>query len=181
MIFALKSIAVTYPENGTYTSQIFDTRLSNPSYGDIQYHADIPYGTALTTKIRSGDQSDLSDASDWSTILASSVNPRLAGTSYKRYVQFQVQMESSSNGLSTPQLKDLTLDWTGEMQLVNISGTITKGPEYGIFNVLVDGMPLQSALSIDLMIYKDIYSLNKATKRITSSLVSDIRPRNTGK
>jgi hypothetical protein len=180
-IFGLASVTASYPENGTYTSQIFDTRLESPTYGEVAWNAVVPAGTVLTTKVRSGDLPDLSDASDWSVLSASSVNPRSTSTAYKRYVQFQAQMQSSSDGLSTPKLKDITIDWTGELQLVNISGIMTKGPDYGIFEVLVDGVPLQSAMSVDLMIYKDIYSLNKVTKRVTSSLITDIRPRNTGK
>jgi len=179
-IFGLKSIDVTYPEKGTYTSQIFDTRLTTPNYGDISWNAEIPAGTDLDMKVRSGDQSDLSDASDWSAITASSVNPRAVGGIHKRYIQFQVVLTSSSDGLSTPKLKDLTIDWTGDMQLVNISGTFTKGPEYGIVEVLVDDLPLQSAMEVDLRIYKDIFSFKGSTKRVTSSLATDIRPRNTG-
>jgi hypothetical protein len=180
-IYGLCALTVSYPESGTYTSQIFDTRLSTPTYGDLSWNEEIPAGTTLTTKIRSGSQPDLSDADDWSTLSASSSNPRSTGISDDRYVQFQTQMQSSSDGLSTPKLKDLTIEWTGEMQLVNINAVMTKGPDYGIIEVLVDGVPLQSALSIDLMIYKDLYSINKTTKRVTSSLITDIRPRNTGK
>ena len=121
-----------------------------------------------------------SDAGEWSTILPSSANPRSISASYKRYVQFQAVLKSSSDGLSTPQLKDLTIDWKGELQMVNIGGIITKGPDYGVVEVLVDGVPLQSALAIDLMIYKDIYNMNHVSKRVTSSLIADIRPRNTG-
>ena len=180
-IFGLASIRASYPAKGTYTSQIFDTRLDAPAYRDIAWNAVTPLGTALTTKVRSGDQPDLSDASDWSTLSASSVNPRSTGTSYKRYIQFQAQLESNSTGLATPKLKDLTIDWTGDTQLVNISGTFTKGPEYGIVEVLVDNMPLQSALTINLLIYKDVLGLKGTTRRVTSSSVADIRPRNTGK
>jgi hypothetical protein len=180
-IYGLSSLFVSYPSKGTYTSQIFDTRLSLPSFGDISWNAETPAGTLLTTKVRTGDQPDLSDAFDWSAISASQINPRPVNASSKRYVQFQAQFSSSANGLNTPELKDLTIDWAGEMQLVNITGTLTKGPDYGIVEVLADGMPLQSALSIDLMIYKDIFSLHDQTKRITSSLVAEIRPRNTGK
>ncbi len=179
-IYGLSSITVSYPEKGTYTSQIFDTRLDSPIYSDLSWNANLPSGTLLKTKIRTGDQPDLSDAGDWATISSSSGNPRSISSSYKRYVQFQAELYSSSDRLSTPQLKDLTIDWKGEMQLVNISGLMTKGPDYGIVEVRVDGVPLQSALSIDLMIYKDIYSLRKTTKRVTSSLIADIRPRNTG-
>ncbi len=179
-IFGLASIDTTYPANGTYTSQIFDTRLAAPIYGDIAWNADLPSGTALTTKVRTGDQPDLSDADDWSSLSAASSAHAILASS-KRYVQFQAQLQSSSDGLSTPQLKDVTIDWTGEMQLVNISATMTKGPDYGVVEVLVDGVPLQSALGIDLMIYKDIFSLNRTDKRVTSSLVANIRPRNTGR
>ncbi len=179
-IIGLASMAVTYPENGTYTSQIFDTRLASPIYGDISINASLPSGTAISTKVRSGNQPDLSDAGDWSVITASSIHPRLLSVAYKRYIQFQAQLTSSSSGLATPQLKDLTIEWTGETQLVNISGIFSKGPDYGIVEVLVDGVPLQSALGIDLLIYKDIYSHNKQTKRVTSSLVAELRPRNTG-
>ena len=179
-IYGLASIQVSYPEKGTYTSQIFDTRIDSPIFNDIAWNANTPAGTLITMKVRTGDQPDLSDAPDWSALSASSINPRSVTSSYKRYVQFQAQLYASSDRLYTPQLKDLTIDWDGEMQLVNIGGIMTKGPDYGIVEVLVDGKPLQSALSIDLMIYKDIYSVNKSTKRVTSSLIADIRPRNTG-
>ena len=180
-ILGLASIEASYPNNGTYTSQIFDTRIESPVYDEISINASLPAGTALTTKIRSGNQSDLSDASDWSTLTASSIHPRLLSVPYKRYIQFQAQLTSSSDGLSTPQLKDLTIDWTGETRLVNISGIFTKGPDHGIVEVLVDGAPLQSALGIDLLIYRDIFSQNKQTKRVTSSLKAELTPRNTGK
>jgi type II secretory pathway pseudopilin PulG len=179
-VFGLSAMQVSYPAKGTYTSQVFDTRLKNPIYNDIVWSANTPLGTAISTKVRTGNQPDLSDAAPWSMIPASGSNPRSVSASYKRYVQFQAELQSNSDGLSTPQLKDLTIDWKGELQLVNIGGIMTKGPDYGIIEVLVDGVPLQSALSIDLMIYKDIYSVNKKTKRVTSSLIADIRPRNTG-
>jgi hypothetical protein len=180
-IIGLSSITASYPEKGTYTSQIFDTRLGTPAYGDISWDAEVPVGTTLRTKVRSGSLPDLSDASDWAAISSSSVNPRSVSASYNRYIQFQAGMTSSLDGLSTPKLQDLDIEWAGDMQLVNIGGTFTKGPDYGIVEVLVDGMPLQSALSIDLMIYKDIAGLEGKAKRVTSSLVADIRPRNTGK
>ena len=180
-VYGLASVTASYPDRGTYTSQIFDTRLDSPIYNDISWNAVVPGGCSLRTLVRTGDQPDLSDASDWSVMTPSGISPRSIGAGYKRYVQFQAQFTSSLDGLSTPRLQDVTIDWTGEMQLVNVSGVMTKGPNYGIVEVYADGVPLQSALSIDLMIYKDIYSLNKANKRITSSLLAEIRPRNTGK
>ena len=63
---------------------------------------------------------------------------------------------------------------------MNVGGIFTKGPNYGIFQVLVDGDPLRSALIVDLEIYKDTRVMNSKTRRITSSLQADLTPRNSG-
>ncbi len=179
-IFALTSITASYPENGEYTSQIFDTHLSKPKYGDLSWNDDIPTGTAIALKVRSGNQPDLSDASDWSAISASSVNPRSASASYNRYIQFQALLTSNSDGTSTPKLKNVTIDWAGERQLVNIGGIFTKGPDYGMFEISVNGTPLRSALIVDLEIYRDVRVMNHESRKVTSFLKMDMTPRNSG-
>ncbi|MEN8254948.1 MAG: prepilin-type N-terminal cleavage/methylation domain-containing protein [Verrucomicrobiota bacterium] len=180
-IIGLKSLFTSYPADGEYTSQIFDTHLPNPHFGDISWNAEIPAGTSLLMKVRSGDQPDLSDASDWDLVAASAVNPRSVGTSYKRYIQFQALLASDTNGDFTPKLKDVTIDWAGERQLVNIGGIFTKGPNYGMFEISVDGNPLRSALIVDLEIYKNVLVMNKESRRVTSSLQVELTPRNSGK
>ncbi|RKX33820.1 MAG: hypothetical protein DRP64_20620 [Verrucomicrobia bacterium] len=180
-IFGVKSMFASYPADGKYTSQIFDTHLPTPNYGDISWNANIPTGTSISLKVRSGDQEDLSDASDWSLGSASAVNPRSVGTSYKRYIQFRALLTSNTDGDATPKLKDITIDWAGERQLVNIGGIFTKGPDYGMFEISVDGDPLRSALIVDLEIYKNVLVMNKESRRVTSSLQVELTPRNSGK
>lgn len=182
-IFGLESVYVSYPETGEYTSQIFDTHLSQPQYGDIEWDADDSSGTtSLSLKVRTGSQPDLSDASDWDLISESSVNPHSVGASYnKRYIQFKALLGSDTSGTSSPKLKDVTIDWEGERQLVDIGGIFTKGPDYGMFEISVDGDPLRSALIVDLEIYKDVLVMNKESRRITSFLKVDLTPRNSGK
>ena len=180
-VFGLASIFASYPEDGEYTSQIFDTHLPNPKYGDISWNDHLPAGTSLSLKVRVGDQPDLSDALDWSLIPASTVNPRSVGTSYKRYIQFQTLLTSNTGGDSTPKLKDVTIDWAGERQLVNIGGIFTKGPNYGMFEISVDGDPLRSAIIVDLEIYKNVLVMNDESRRVTSSLQVELTPRNSGK
>jgi len=178
-LFGLESVFVSYPTNGIYTSKIFDTHLASPQYGDLAWSADEPSNTSVLLKVRTGANKDLSDASDWSTISASSVNPRAIGASYKRYVQFQALLRS--NGWKTPKLRDVTIDWDGEEQLVNIGGIFTKGDDYGTFEVSVDGQPLRSALIVELEIYKeDVRGLNHTNRTISSSLKVDMTPRNSG-
>lgn len=181
-VFGLSSITASYPEDGEYISQIFDTHLSQPQYGDISWNSDIPSGTTLSFKVRSGSQPDLSDTAGWNLISESSVNPHSVGASYnKRYIQFKALFTSDTAGTSTPLLKDVTIDWEGERQLVNIGGIFTKGPDYGMFEISVDGDPLRSALIVDLEIYKDVLVMNKESRRVTSSLKVDLTPRNSGK
>ncbi len=180
-LFGLESVFVNYPTNGTYTSKIFDTHLASPQYGDLAWNADEPSNTSVLLKVRTGANADLSDASDWSTLAASSVNPRAIGASYKRYIQFQALLTSDPNGQQTPKLQDVTIDWDGEEQLVNIGGIFTKGDDYGTFEASVDGQPLRSALIVELEIYKnDVRGLNHTNRTISSSLKVDMTPRNSG-
>ena len=179
LIFGLAAVDVSYPKTGTYTSQIFDTHLSAPLYGDITWNADMPTGTALGFKVRTGDNPDLSDALDWTSLSAFSTE-RTISASPKRYIQFQAILESDSGGQNSPKLKDVTLAWTGERQLVGIGGIFTKGPGYGMFEISVDGQPLRSGLIIDLEIYKDTLALNSKSRRVTSSLKAELTPRNSG-
>lgn len=179
-IFGLASMFTSYPQDGEYTSQIFDTHLESPQYGDIAWNADIPANTSLSMKVRTGSQPDLSDASAWADISPSTVNPHSVGAAYKRYIQFQAQFATDTDGESTPILKDVIIDWPGERQLVNVGGIFTKGPDYGMFEISVDGDPLRSALIVDLEIYKDVLVMNKQSRRITSSLKADLTPRNSG-
>lgn len=185
VIYGIESIYVSYPETGTYTSQIFDTHLSAPQYGYVSWNAVLPSGTKMGCKVRTGNQPDLSDASSFDSIAAftdasSASSSRSISASYKRYIQFQYLLQSSSGGQETPKLKDVTIDWAGERQLVDIGGIFTKGPDYGIFEISVDGQPLRSALIIDLEIYKDVTLEKGATRRVTSALKVDLTPRNSG-
>lgn len=184
-VLGIESIYVSYPDEGSYTSQIFDTHLAAPQYGYLSWNAVVPSGTKLAYKVRTGNQSDLSDASLFENIAgytdaSSTASSRSIGASYSRYIQFQYILQSSSGGQETPKLKDVTIDWTGERQLVDIAGIFTKGPDYGIFEISVDGQPLRSALIVDLEIYKDITVQQGATRRITSALKMDLTPRNSG-
>ncbi len=178
-IIGLASIEASYPIEGTYVSQIFDTRITSPVYGDISWNADVPGDSTLAIKVRCGSQPDMLDADDWESLSAFTSQCIVPGT-WKRYIQFQALMESSSDGQSTPKLKDVTIDWEGAMQLVNIGGIFTKGPDYGIFEISVDGDPLRSALVVDLEIYKDVTLTKGQQRRVTSSLKTEITPRNSG-
>lgn len=179
LIFGLEAVEVSYPKTGTYTSQIFDTHLAVPQYGTISWNADLPANTALSFKVRAGSTPDLSDASSWDSLTGFSTSRSITAPN-ERYIQFQAFLQSDADGQASPVLKDITLEWTGERQLVNIGGIFSKGPGYGTFEVSVDGQPLRSGLIIDLEIYKDVLAFNAQSRRVTSTLKAELTPRNSG-
>ena len=180
-LFAIEHIHTLAPSNGVFTSQIFDTHMDTPPYTEMTWDAIKPSGTAVKMKVRTGANADLSDASSWSNIAAmtsgGSINP-----GDKRYVQFQACLYSGTAGYYVPTLKDVAIRWTGPNKVVDIGGTITKGPEYGVFDVYVDDKPLTKGLTVDLTIYEDVIGFGgKGSNRLTSTMSAEIEPRNTGK
>ena len=182
---ALKSITASYVETGSYTSDIMDTQLDNPTYEYLSWDSNLPSGTTLAFKVRYSNLPDLSDTAEFKdipvTFSATSSQSKhfISGTG--RYVQFQAIMGSdSSTHLKTPNLKTVTIDWRGERRMVNIMGKFSKGPDFGDFELSVNGKPLQSALIINLEIFKTVQSVNGQTRKISSAIKAEITPRNSG-
>jgi prepilin-type N-terminal cleavage/methylation domain-containing protein len=175
-IFGVRWLATSYPTNGVYVSQVFDTALSAADFTEMTWNSDVPAGTTLGMRVRSGNSNDLSDAGSWVTVAA----PGAIDPGDKRYVQVSAQLKPDAAGLSTPRLKDFTVKWTGETRAVDVGGTFTKGPDYGIFQLTVDGLQLKRGVVVYLKIYEATlgYSGNRT---ITSELTSEIVPRNSGK
>ncbi|MCE9613481.1 MAG: hypothetical protein K8T26_04345 [Lentisphaerae bacterium] len=134
----------TYATNGVYTSRIVDTQTPAPVFTTIDWHARIPSNNSAVSRLRilarSGN-AEMSDAPDWAMI-PPMTNPGALNLPRSRYVQFQVWMQSPSNWFDmTPQLSDLTLAWTGTTQVVELSGRFLTGPDFGIWELLVDTPP----------------------------------------
>jgi hypothetical protein len=98
----------------------------------------------------------------------------------KRYFQFLANLKPSSNGYQTPLLKDVTVRWDGDERYVDIGGIFTKGPDHGIFKVMVDNKDIKTGILIDLEIFETARGVAGENKEVTSSLSSEVTPRNTG-
>ena len=173
-VYAVQYLYTAYPQGGLYVSGIFDTHLDAPQYSNVSWNANTPSGTALAMQFRSGNSNDLSDAADWAVL------PVGTAPDTNRYVQFRAGLLASADRLKTPQLKDVTVQWPGEPRVVDVAGTFTKGPDYGVFELTVDGRTLNTGIRIDLEIFEDVRGYYGGTKRMRSSLTSEVRPRNTG-
>lgn len=179
-LFAVEHLHILATSNGTFTSQIVDTHITAPSYQSIDWHADKPSGTQIKMKVRTGNQPDMSDAVSWSNLTAM-VSPGSVNPGAQRYVQFQAGLQASSDGWYVPRLRDVTLIWQGEGRLIDIGGSLTKGPDYGTFEITVDDKPLVKGITIDLTIFEDVRSYNGGETRLTSAMSAEVEPRNTGK
>lgn len=181
ILYGIYGVYTTYPTNGLFTSQIFDTKIDAPAYSTISWNAYTPGSTLIKMKVRTGDNEYLSDAPAWSNITAFLSSPANITCGNKRYIQFQASLDPDYWGWNSPKLKDVTIKWTGATKVVDIAATMTKGPNYGICEVTVDGNPLAKGLRVDLEIYEDIVGWGETAKRITSAMTTEIEPRNTGK
>jgi hypothetical protein len=171
----------TYPSNGLFTSQIFDTKIAAPVYSTISWSAINSFYTSVKIKVRTSDLGDMSDAPAWTNITAFLTSPANITCGNKRYVQFQAILDPDSSGWTTPKLQDVTIKWAGETKVVDVSAMMTKGPNYGICQVTVDDKPLVKGIQIDLTIFKTILGWGPVAKQLTSSMTTEIEPRNTGK
>ena len=173
-IHALSDVA-TWINNGTASSQIYDTHVTAPVYDQLTWTTNGS-GTYLV-KVRSSNDSQMTGATAWSLIAGCAASPCvLAGVGSGRYVQFQATLTAESPYTTYPQLDNVTITWPGQTAIVEFSGQYTKRSNYGIFTVKVDGATIVNALQVDLSASK-----NYQGKTQNLSLSTELKPRNTGK
>jgi type II secretory pathway pseudopilin PulG len=180
-LYGIYGMWAFYPAEGTFESRVCDTKQLSPSYADLDWNATVPSGCYLGMKVRSDSNVMMTNAPAWSNVVAVT-SPGAVSPGNGRYVQVQAILRPYAAiwPSQTPILKDFTLTWQGTERLVEIGGAFTKGPDYGTFEVTVDGQPLRTGINVDLEIFDDVRGM-KGTQRITSSLVSEVVPRNSGR
>jgi len=104
----------TLVSSGTFTSHVYNT-TGTISFGTLSWNATTPSGTSITIKARSGNQSNLSDATAWGscTNITSGAALSTGGcvTNGHRYIQFQATL-STTDTSATPTLSDISLTYT---------------------------------------------------------------------
>ena len=106
----LDNFSVNKFTSATLTSNIYDTTTVS-DYGLLTYTATTPGGSSVSVKVRTGNQSDLSDASNFNVCAATASGVDLSGgcsPDNKRYVQYELTL--TSNGSVTPTFSDITID-----------------------------------------------------------------------
>ncbi len=100
-----------YPSSGTLTSSIFD-RGGLGRWGTLTFSATTPSNTGLSLKIRGSNNTDLSDAPDFSACSTISSGSDISDNSCMsddyRYLQYQIT-ETSATNLVTPTFTNFSL------------------------------------------------------------------------
>ena len=103
-----------YETSGSLTSSIFDTGAAS-DFGALIYASSSATNTALTVKVRTSNNSDMSGATDFASCNAISSGSDISGNNcvsdQHRYIQYQVAV-SSSDGLYTPALASVSLQYS---------------------------------------------------------------------
>jgi len=108
-----------YHTSGNYTSEVFDGGFAFNQWLRIDWTADVPASTDLKIYVRTGNSSDMSDATDW-VECTSGMAPT---TNHYRYIQWKANL-TTSDQKETPTLYDLTITYqdTGmELELTDPS------------------------------------------------------------
>lgn len=175
-VYAVTDIA-TWQNVGVATSQIYDTKITSPSYNQAVWTATLPGTSTVLMKVRSSANADMSGATAWSGIAGSTISPLPLGSiGGNRYVQFQATLTAASPYTSLPTVDNVKIDWPGSTTFVDFSGYYTLGPNYGIFKVLVDGVQPVRGLQIKLTASDDFRGQSYAY-----SLTTEQKAMNTGK
>ncbi len=196
----LEFMALNYAEGGAYVSHVFDT-LSDAGAGkEITWQANIPTGASLVMYARSGDTVSedgfgISDAPAWENVFPA-VNGAAFSGNTGRYVQFRAAFTAQpasvypgGGGLGvagpyrsdTPRLSRVLFTWDGEDKYVDVTATLLKGPDCGVFKVDVDGEQMVSGVTMEIEIFKDVRLQGGVKTRLRSAMTAEVDPRNSGK
>ncbi len=206
-LYTVEEVGVSYMNEGTYTSQIYDTSMDDPQFDKIVWNIkrDNAPDANVVLRVRSNDSSDaLANDSDWSDEFSVNTNSLTNGNSSissiagGRYVQFQAALYSYESGEDVAQqtndtdddydddedydlsciLEDITITWPGQQRSVDVSGYYTLKPTYGKFTVKVDGQDLNKGLETKLTATRGSYA---GRGDLSCSLQTEMELRNTGK
>ena len=176
-VVGVNRLITSYVPAGACVSPVYDTAQDDPDFDDLTWTADVPSGTGLSVWLRSGSDPDLA-AVPWTAV--SSGEPPVLDAS-GQYVQFRALLASDANAAQTPALRQFRLRWAADPVFVNLGGVLYKGPDRGAFEVRVDGQELVRSIRVELTLFRDVMTINYKTERLTSSMVAEVEPRNTGR
>ncbi len=199
----LVCMTVNYAEAGEYTSTVFDTRDEQGTAKTVSWEVDTPPGSTFKLYARGGntrtaDGFGIADATSWQGVGEAADGSGFTGCE-GRYVQFrcafaaqQARTYPAVGGAvgavgmgpyrsDTPRVRRVCFEWPGAEKYVDVSATVLKGPDCGIFAVDVDGRELVRGVTMEIEIFKDVRTQTGRRERLRSAMMAEVEPRNSGK
>jgi hypothetical protein len=117
--------------SGSFVSGVHDTGYSMPMLENVDWNEIASAGTALSVAVRSSDNPDMSNPTDWTTV---SNNKTSGLPTIKRYIQYQVDF-TSEDGIHSPVLYDIAISFDAkpvtkiELSLDNSTWLLANGTD----------------------------------------------------
>lgn len=173
-IVGMAAIQVTHPATGTWTSQIYDTKMDAPVYGNLTFKDQIPINTAVKIYVRASNDEKLADNPAWQSFTSSPSS--IPGGVIGRYLQLKDELTTQAPYYDTPLLQRTSVQWPGQQVLVDIGAYFSKDTDYGILKLTVDGQELAKSIEVRMNV-----SQKYLGRELKSNISSEIEPRNTPK
>lgn len=125
-----------FSTSGTFTSSIYDCTQAS-TFSTMSWNTTTPANTTVTMKVRTGNQSNMSDATDWSSCPAVTSGQDISALSSvsngHRYVQYQAGLSTTDTAV-TAKLLDVTINFIPDA--VAPSSTVTSPTDGNNYNSL---------------------------------------------
>lgn len=193
-IYGIEEVQVSYVDNGTLTSQIYDRGPVGTTYGNLTWNIErnnYPDANVILRVRSNNDKATLLADADWSDETSIDTQSAIQGSvdisaiGAGRYVQFQADLMAIDDDAAEQTndeydmsciLKDVAIYWPGASTACDVSGYFTMKPGYGKFTAEVDGQPMTKGFEMSLEISEEGHGVS-----ITRSIKAEVEPRNTGK
>lgn len=179
-VVALSAMEVRAPETAIYRSGVFDTRVDNPVYKELEWTSVEPFPDGdVDVRVRSSDYADMRDVDGiWypSTYFQGNRNNDISAINGGRYVQYEVLFTVREDHDVLPILRDVTITWEAPTGIVDLVVDLARGPDYGIITADVNGQSFIKGVEVALEIFREgPYGMERVPG------VTEVRPLNTGR
>ena len=195
-IYTTASIEV-WSDNGSVTTEIYDTKLSSPSYISTVWDSSatgvsvsgrsssdpLMSGALWTAGSVSGTgryaqvMADLATTPYWTCMDHSAINVTDAEYKNSSIENCSICGKYLIPGVDEPWLDNIKVTWQPPATIIcDMSGYFAQDADYGIIKLLVDGQELMKGIEFNITTLGDVQG-----DPITSALTAEVEPRNTGK
>ncbi|MCK5850379.1 MAG: prepilin-type N-terminal cleavage/methylation domain-containing protein [Kiritimatiellae bacterium] len=179
-IIGITEMEVRYPKKGLFRSGIFDTKMEDVIYDELEFQCVTHPKDDVDVNVRGGTNRTLLDGT-WEpgeqAYFENGVHNDISSVT-GRYVQYEAAFSAADPNETTAELHDLVITWDGPTGIVSLNMDLGMGPDYGRYTALVDGKVLARGVEVDITIFKDFV---RTGERRTVKGILQIVPLNTGK